>query len=256
MPSVSARPSRRVAEAKPNGQAGEELPGGSDVRRGLIAAAVVAFVLLVSAPVFRTCLSPGLIGGGDEARGLGRRDRLAPRPAAAGAARGRAAGGGLLPATRRRPKATAPRADPAAGERRASGHGAGSRRRRRGRPRGGGSGGDRPAPATARLHRRGSGGGATGTASSGGGSGSGGGAAAAADGWHDDSSTSGQVAGTVNETVNQVDQTVTGGALDGDRRHPGRPKNRSRASPAPNRRSAKSSTKPSAPSKASLGGGN
>lgn len=160
----------------------------------LIAAAIVAFVLLVSAQVFTDLPIAGLVGGGDEKPSLS-----TGRPAAAGEDSARAlAGAG--------PKG-------ADGGGRAAGGGAGGSAGA-GDLTGQGPGGSVESPGGGGApggEATGGGGGGSAPASpggSGGSSGGGGGEGGSA------TSPSGQVTGTVNETVNQVDETVTGGALE------------------------------------------
>jgi hypothetical protein len=178
---------------------------------GLIAAAVVAFVVLVSALVFEDLPVAGLVGGGDEPS-VSANERAATGATVAGAtvglgspAAGAAAGGAGSAqgdGSGRSGDQGAPGVQGSAQQSPAGGGGTttGS---------GGNGGGSSPAATTG--SNGGSGGGATGTASSGGGSGSGGGSEG---GGTTTSSTSGKVTSTVNETVNQVDQTATGGALE------------------------------------------
>lgn len=174
----------------------------------LIAAAVVAFVLLVSAQVFEDWPLADLVGGGDEAA------VSVAEPAAAGSG---AAGG----ATAAAGKAGAGGGAGAAGKGGTGGNGAnatggggiggsgqqgGAGGQGGAETGGGGGGGSAPGQAPG-----GSSGGSTGTASNGGGGGGGGGEAG---GGSTTTTTSAKATGTVNETVNQVDQTVTGGALE------------------------------------------
>lgn len=157
----------------------------------LIAIAIAAFVLLVSAQVFRDWPLAAL-GSGDDSPSVSKAERLGPTPAAAagatagpgasaattagGGGNGKSAGGGGSTAT------AAPEGGGAGGGEAPGGGG----------PGGSGTGSPAsPAPSTA----------ATSAGGAGGGSGS------------RTTSTSGKVTETVNGTVNQVDETVTGGAL-------------------------------------------
>ncbi|HXQ89367.1 MAG TPA: hypothetical protein VN733_06965 [Solirubrobacterales bacterium] len=170
---------------------------------GLIAAAVVVFVLLVSALVFEDLPVAGLVGGDDQP------SVSANEPAAAGAA---VAGATTGPGGAAAARAGAGKGDGAIGgpgDQGAPGAEGGGQQSPGGggtTTGGGGTGGD-STPAATTGSNGGSGGGATGTASSGGSGGGGG-----SDGGTT-SSTSAKVTGTVNETVDQVDQNVTGGAL-------------------------------------------
>jgi len=163
---------------------------------GLLAAAVVAFVLLVSAQVFESWPIAGLVGGGEDGTSVSTAE-----PAAAGTGPAAALGGSAKAA-----------AGPAAGDPARGGGGGGGPSQTSGQgvdnsggqTGGGAAGGGGSTPVAAPGGS--AGGGSGGTASSAGGGGGGGGSTSP--------STSTQVTGTVNETVNQVDQTVTGGALD------------------------------------------
>lgn len=173
---------------------------------GLIAAAVVAFVLLVSAQVFEDWPLAGLAGADEEtsvssaepaAPGTGvgaaavapAAAKAAPGPDGDGAGGGGAADkGGSSPAGNQGVAGTGQQPTSPGG-----GDGGGST------PGGGGS-----TPVAAPGGSAGGGGG--GTASSAGGGDSGGGSTTA-------STPSGKVTSTVNETVDQVDQSATGGAL-------------------------------------------
>jgi len=175
---------------------------------GLIAAAVVAFVLLVSALVFEDLPVLGLGGGGNEA------SVSANEPAAApGAVAGATTGPGARAAGAAAGGAGSAKGDGAAGgpgDQGAQGVRGGGQQSPAGGATttgSGGSGGD-SAPVATTSSSGESGGGATGSASGGGSGGSG------AGGGTTTSSPSAQVTNTVNETVNQVDQTVTGGALE------------------------------------------
>ncbi|HEV2791539.1 MAG TPA: hypothetical protein VGV69_09610 [Solirubrobacterales bacterium] len=172
----------------------------------LIAIAIVVFVLVVSAAVVRDWPIAGLVGAGDE-------------EAAVSSARPAAAGTGLtafLPGVSRAKAAAAGDDGGAAGKgdgRRdsdAPGQGAGGVDGEPGGPGGGeatGGGGEGSTPTQSPGSPSGGGGGDT--TSGGGGSGGGGGG-----GGGTPSSPSSQVTSTVNQTVDQVDQTATGGALE------------------------------------------
>ena len=142
---------------------------------GLIAVAVVAFVLLVSAQVFEDWPIADLVGAGDDEAAVS-----VAQPAAAGP--GVAAGATAL----------AGKAGPGGGP--AKGGGDGS------------SGGGAAALGGEGVTGSGQ---QPGTPTGGGGGGEAGGGGSATT-----TSTSAQVTSTVNETANQVDQTVTGGALE------------------------------------------
>jgi hypothetical protein len=164
----------------------------------LIAIAIAVFAVLVSTQVFGDWPIAGLVGGGKEAA------VSTAQPAGEG---GAAAGGGTEAA---KAQATGGKGGAGGGEGAGrnpqgaegnaagpAGNGGGGGETPAG---GGGSGGGGSAPAPGGSGGSGGGGAVSG---SGGGSGGGGGAT---------SSPSGQVAGTVNETVNGVDE-ATGGAL-------------------------------------------
>jgi hypothetical protein len=162
---------------------------------GLIAAAVVAFVLLVSVQVFQDWPIADLVGGGDKEAAVSVAEpvtagtNVGPGVAGqAGAGKAGAGGGGAGGPADEGVAGTGGPGTPA-------GEGGGATG-------GGGGGGSTPAQSPG-----GSSGGSTGTASSGGGGGETGG------GGTTTSSTSAKVTGTVDETVNQVDETVTGGTL-------------------------------------------
>jgi hypothetical protein len=157
----------------------------------LIAIAIAAFVLLVSAQVFRDWPVAAL-GSGDDSASVSKAEPVGPTPAAAagatagpgasaattagGGGNGKSAGGGGSTPT------AAPEGGGAGGGEAAGGGG----------PGGSGNGSPAsPAPST------------TDTSAGGGGGGSG----------STTTSTSGKVTETVNGTVNQVDETATGGAL-------------------------------------------
>jgi hypothetical protein len=181
----------------------------------LIAIAIVVFVLLVSAAVVKDWPIAGLVGGGDEAsvssaRPASAATDLAAAPAigdgakAAAGRDGAAAskdGGGAAG----KPDSGNPSGQGSAGIEQDPGNGGGSEETAAG----GGGGGEGSAPTQSPGGPSGGSGGTATSGGSGGGSGGGGGG-----GGTTTSSPSTQVAGTVNETVEQVDQTVTGGALE------------------------------------------
>jgi hypothetical protein len=166
----------------------------------LIAVAIAVFVVLVSTQVFGDFPIAGLVGGGEAdvstakeaaapAAGAGATAGKGAAKAAAaagkGGAAGKAGGGGAA--------GVGGGAQTGGGGNAGSGGGAGG---------GGGSGGAGSAPS------QGSGG------SSGGGAPSGGGGGGGTGGETTTSSPSSKVTGTVNETVHQADETVTGGTLE------------------------------------------
>lgn len=173
---------------------------------GLIAVALVAFVLLVSVQVFEDWPIADLVGGGDESAV----SVAEPVTADAAAAAAAAASGGQAGAA----GAGGDAADggPVGGGASAPGgqavDGTGQPDGSPGGKGGGGAGEGGSAPGQG---PGGSSGGGTGSASDDGGAFPGGGGDGGGGG--STSSTSAKVTGTVNETVNQVDQTVTGGAL-------------------------------------------
>jgi hypothetical protein len=158
----------------------------------LIAIAIAAFVLLVSAQVFRDWPVAAL-GNGDDSSSLSKREPVGPTPAAAagatagpGASAATTAGGGGIG------KSGGGGSTPTAGAEAPEGGGTdGGEATGGGGPGGSGTGSPAsPAPSTADT-----------SAGGGGGSGS------------TTTSTSGKVAETANGTVTQVDETATGGAL-------------------------------------------
>jgi hypothetical protein len=175
----------------------------------LIAAAIATFVVLVSVQVFEAWPIAGLDGGGNEGTSSPARQSDAGSGAANNAAAngaGATAGSGAV--TKAAGKTAGPGSDTVSTA--APGDNAFQP--------GGGAPGGEPAPgggqndAAAPTSHGGDGAAA---ADSGGGGGSAGGEeGGAATGGGSGSSTSGTVANSLNETVNQVDQTVTGGALE------------------------------------------
>jgi hypothetical protein len=181
----------------------------------LIAAAIAVFVVLVTAQVFQDWPIAGLGGGGEDSAsvsggrssGSGAGDGVAANGAVSGAGGAAAANhphGGKRAAANPistdspggrtiQPGGSAPGSEPGTGTE--TGGGAAQ------------NGGGSPAPQGSTA-ATGSGGGGTGGAGGGAGAGSGSGSGGSG------SSTSESVANTVNETVNGLDQTVTGGALE------------------------------------------
>jgi hypothetical protein len=171
---------------------------------GLLAAGVVAFVLLVSVQVFEDWPVAGLVGSGGDGASVSAAD-----PAAVGTGlRGPAIGDGA--------EAGAGSAAGGAGQGSGTGNAPATTRQ--------GVGGTGEPGETGAENGEGApdGNGSTPTAASGGSGGSGGGTASSAGGGGGGAaggssggttSPSSEVTGTVNETVNQVDQTVAGGAL-------------------------------------------
>jgi hypothetical protein len=179
---------------------------------GLIAAALVAFVLLVSALVFEDLPVAGLVGGGNDpavspaqpAAPAAALAKATAAPTGAGAKAGGAGGGNAAKVGAGASGGPGTQGVEGGGQQSPGGGGGGEAT--------GGSGGGGGGSA---LATGGSGGGGAVTSSSGGGGGgSTSGGEAGGGGATTTTSTSGKVTGTVNETVNQVDQTVTGGALE------------------------------------------
>lgn len=172
----------------------------------LIAAAIAVFVVLVSVQVFEAWPITGLGGGGDSAS-------VAPGRAAEPAADGTAAKGKATSAADSGSAANATAGENRPGSNAVSTGAAGDRSFQPGggAPAGetGSGGAPNGAAGSPAAQAAGNGGGADG-AGGGQASGGGGGGSGAESG----SSPSGNVTNTVNETVNQVDQTVTGGALE------------------------------------------
>jgi hypothetical protein len=170
----------------------------------LIAAAIAVFVVLVTALVFRDWPIAGLGGSGADSASTSGHEATGPSAGDGAAANGAASGAGGAAAAQAGGRTAKPGSKPAAdGATGATFQPGGSAP---GGEAGGGNGaGSAPQGAASP--------GSPGSTASGGGSngGAGGGGAGTAGGG---SSTSGSVANTVNETVNQVDQTVTGGALE------------------------------------------
>ncbi len=182
---------------------------------GLIAAALVAFVLLVSALVFEDLPVAGLVGGGNgpavspaqPAAPAAALANATAAPTGAGAKAGGAGGGNAAKGGAGASGGPGAQGVEGGGQQSPSG-GGGEAPGSGGRSAGGGGGGSAPATGG------GSGGGGAVTSSNGGGGGGSAGGGEGGGGTTTTSSPSGKVTGTVNETVNQVDQTVTGGALE------------------------------------------
>jgi hypothetical protein len=184
---------------------------------GLIAAAVVAFVLLVSAQVFEDWPLAGLAGA-DEETSVSSAEPVAPgtgvaaaavAPAGAKAASGPGGGGGASGGGAAGGGGSSPSGSQEVGTGQSpvnpgGGDGGGTAP--------GGNGGG-PVPVAAPGGSSGGGGGTASNAGGGGGS-AGGGGGETGGGSTTASTPSGKVTSTVNETVNQVDQTVTGGVLE------------------------------------------
>jgi hypothetical protein len=178
---------------------------------GLIAIALVAFVLLVSALVFEDFPVAGLVGGGEAdvssaepaggaavAAGATGDSAGQADTGAAAAGGGAAKGGGGSAGGARDVGGTGPQPTGGTGE--TTG--------------GSGGGGDASGGSTTTTNTSGGSGGGAATSSSGGGGGGGSGGGGEEGSGSTTTSTSGAVTNTVNETVNQVDQTATGGALE------------------------------------------
>jgi hypothetical protein len=177
----------------------------------LIAVAIAVFVLLVSTQVFGNFPVPGLLGGDDRPSVSKATEVAAPiaggTGATSGAAEGATAGGKGGAAGKGGGGSGGGSADLTGqgGSAQPGGSGGGEGGSAGGGEAGGGEGGSAP-----------SGSGGSGSSSSGGssGGGGGGGSEGSGGGGTTTSSPSSKVTSTVNETVNQVDETVTGGALE------------------------------------------
>ncbi len=174
----------------------------------LVAAAIAVFVVLVSVQVFEAWPITG-IGGGNDGTSVSSGQATEPgaASAAAGTTRGAVAGAGST-ASPAAGNATRPGGDTistGAPGNRVSQPGGGAPGSEPGSGTGAGQDGTAGSPASPGTNPGATGSGGEGAGGSGGGGSTDGGSG---------SSTSGTVTNTVNETVNQVDQTVTGGALE------------------------------------------
>jgi hypothetical protein len=167
----------------------------------LIAIAIAVFAVLVSTQVFGEWPIAGLVGGGNDAA------VSAAKPATGGAGTAAAEGGAKGVAGKAAAGHGGTGANGGKGGHGGGGNGGGNAQAPGGNGAGGGGGGT-----------GGGGGSAPGGSPSGGGSGGSGATSASTGarntGGGETSSPSSQVAGTVNETVHEVDENVTGGALE------------------------------------------